>query len=91
VNNPHLCIQLAASGLTFAAESLENADDRPAEIQAIKLALAGIEGARLMLRRHARALQHTSAAFECGQLRGLEDDLTKRLTELTAREQQVAS
>lgn len=88
MRNPHLCIQLAASGLTFAAETLENAERPEEEIQSIKLALAGIEGALLMLRRHHRALQHTSAAFERGQLKGLEEDLAKRLAELLTPKRQ---
>lgn len=81
-----LAIMLARAGLTSVAELLEKAANRGEEIAALQSAEWAIDGALLMLRRHSRALQHTSAAFERGQLRGLADDIAKRLRELTDTE-----
>ena len=81
-----LSIMLARAGLTSAAELLEMATNRHEEIAALKSAVWAIDGAVLMLRRHARALQHTSASFEAGQLCALVGDVAKRLRELSEKE-----
>jgi hypothetical protein len=87
VRSPHLCIMLAGAGFSGAAQILERAEDARAEREAISIALATIEGAQLTLRKHAKALMNTSAAWERGQLKGLEEDLVKRLGELVTREE----
>ena len=90
MRSPHLCIMVAAAGLQNAAAELERADDAPAELAAIRCALAMIDGYQLAVRRYLRSMppaQAEAAATEAGNLRGLEDDLTKRLNELVAREE----
>lgn len=88
MSNPHLCIELAAAGLTFAAEVLEHADEPRKELDAIRLALAGVDGYLLACRRYSRSMPlelREQVATECGHLRGLEDDLVKRMNELLTR------
>jgi hypothetical protein len=82
---------LAGAGFHGAAQILERAEDARAEREAIAIALATLEGAQITLRKHQKALLHTSAAFERGQLKGLEEDLVKRLGELVTREARHAA
>lgn len=91
MRNPHLVIMLAGAGFNGAADILEHAEDARAELDGIRIALATIEGAQLTLRKHARALMNTSAAWERGQLKALEEDLVKRLGELVAKETRHAA
>lgn len=80
-----LAIMLARAGLTSVADLVEKATNRAEEIAALQCGEWAIDGALLMLRRHSRALQHTSAAFERGQLRALSADIAKRIRELTKK------
>lgn len=84
--NPALSHALSAHGFTNAARTLDEAKDAAAEILALRLALATIDGAAYMLRIHARALRNTSAAYERGRLRSLEEEITVRLGTLLRRE-----
>jgi hypothetical protein len=84
--SPALSRALREHGFANAARELDAAKDAITEMLALRLALATIDGAAHALRVHARALRNTSAAHERGCLRGLEDDLVRRLGDLLRRE-----
>lgn len=77
--------ELRAHGFEALARLLDAATTVDAEILALRMALATIDGASHTLRVHARVLRHTSAAHERGRLRGLEAEITVRLGALLRR------
>lgn len=87
---PAITHALAAHGFGAAARELGAARDSATEMFALRLALATIDGAAYMLRVHARALRHTGADFERGQLRALEEMIVQRLGELQRRARATA-
>lgn len=87
---PALSLALREAGLVSAARTLDAAQDADAEVLALRFALAAIDGASMVLRTHARALRNTSAAYERGRLRGLDEQITVRLGELLRRQAAAA-
>ena len=82
---PSIVLALREHNFHVAARTLEAATDAHAEILALRLALATIDGATHMLRIHARALRNTGAAHERGRLRSLEETIVARLGNLLLR------
>jgi hypothetical protein len=82
---PAISAALRERGFHAIARDLDRAADAPAEIAALRLALATIDGAQHVLRCYARSLRNTQAVAERVALRVLEERVVEHLGTLLRR------
>lgn len=68
-----------------AARTLDRASDAVEEVTALRLALASIDGAQMVLRCYARSLRNTQAVADRAALRIVEERITEHLGGLLRR------
>jgi len=82
---PAIAAALRATGFHAVARDLDKAPDAAAEILALRLALATVDGAQHVLRCYARSLRNTAAVAERVALRILEEQIVSHLGALLRR------